>query len=92
MKNEFEKLDTFMRQNRPDIIQIPQRRSPGSNDHPWLRYVLACGIAVIISIGVIKHHHDEAQSALLLAEVLSWDVTSDEFPSEVETELAMSDF
>lgn len=92
MKNEFEKLDQFMHRNRPDITSIPLKANPAHKRPAWLGYAIACGLSTIIALGVISNHHDKAESAILLSEVLSWDVTSDEFPVEMEAELAMLDF
>lgn len=91
MKDEFEKLDQFMRKNRPDISQVPLRKYPGLQRFPWTAFVVALSLAIILTAGVVQRHKTEAESAMALSEVLNWDVTSDELPVEMELELAMLD-
>lgn len=92
MKNEFDKLDKFMAEHRPAISQIPFSKFPDIRPSSWLGVAVAFGLSGIIAIGVIRHHHAEAESAVLLSEVLSWDVTAEEFPSEIDTELALLEY
>ena len=89
MKNEFEKLDQFMMKNRPDIAKMALKRPPGFQRFPWMGYAVAFGLSVIVTVGVVRQHRAEADSAVALSEVLSWDVTKDELPAEMELELAM---
>lgn len=92
MKNEFEKLDQFMLRNRPATLALPMKKSPGPRKNVWLGYAVACGISAIVAFNVVSNHHEKSDSALLVSEVLSWDVTSDEFPAEIEAEFAMLDY
>lgn len=92
MKNEFEKLDKFMAENRPRVSPTPLSKLPVSRSSSWTGVAVALGLSGIIAFGVIRHHQAEAESAALLSEVLSWDVTADEFPSEIDTELALLEY
>lgn len=91
MSEEFKKLDEFMLRNRPDLAASKRPGLPLERPK-WIGYAVACGISAVIAFGVINQHYKEAETALALSEVLSWDVTSDEFPAEIDSELAMLDF
>lgn len=92
MKNEFEKLDQFMRENRPAISRIPLNKYPLIQQPKWVGVAVAFGLSAIIATGVIRHHRIEAESAVLLSEILSWDVTADDLSGEIDTELALLEY
>lgn len=84
-KDEFEKLDAFMERNVPLMSKSVQSgKIKNQESLGWLEYALALGLSCIIGWGVIEHQNTKLENAVVLSEVLEWDVTADEGLEEIE--------
>ena len=78
-KDNFEKLDTFMNRNVPQMSKssglkkINERRKFGP-----LQYAFALGLSCIIGYTIIDHENKKIENAFALTDALEWDVTADE--------------
>ena len=91
MKNEFEKLDAFMKQHQPSLTSPVQPRVVSSRS--WWMPLAACTAAVTIVL-TINFRNREAQlnaDALAVIEAIEWDMTDEDLPSDVTDLVALSE-
>lgn len=92
MKNDFEKLDQFMREHKPLLASPRPLKAPSARS--WLLPLTASAVvavAVIITINVQNNQAVLDQEAVAAMEALDWDMSDDELPSEVTDLVALVD-
>jgi hypothetical protein len=92
MKNEFEKLDTFMREHRPE--SSTSRSAPTSRSHfGWHLPVgiTACLVAIFVTVFQVQQRQQELDlEAIAMMETLEWEM-SDETLADVTDLVAIVD-
>lgn len=89
MKNEFEKLDNFMRKHTPPLAQPTLPRPQQSL--VWKGFAFACLLSVVVITAVQIKQNSYDENALALSEIMEWDVTTDEMPVDVEDLIAWTE-
>jgi hypothetical protein len=89
MKNEFEKLDAFMKAHSPG----PAEKSPPElklvhHRGRFLPALVALVLVVLVFRQQLRHEQLNTEELIALSETLDWDVTTDEMPLEFEETLA----
>lgn len=78
MNNDFKKLDAFMGKHAP---QAALTSRPLKQQYPWMgQSLLAMGLACLIIFGIFMKGNNENESALVLYQTLSLDLTESEMP------------
>ena len=90
MKNEFEKLDSFMLKHRPEGPHTKTLQSPGGIGWRLPVAVAASLIAIVMSVTYTQQRkHELDLEAIAMAETLEWDM-NDDF-SDVTDLVALAD-
>ncbi len=91
MKNEFEKLDHFMREHKPVLASPRPLKAPTARSW-WLPLTAsaAVAVAVIVTINVQNRNAALDQEAVAMMEAMDWDMTEDEL-SDVTDLVALVD-
>ena len=91
MKNEFEKLDQFMRAHKPAQIAGQNIALPQSKSW-WLKIAATCAVFAVVTVGSIQWHTKTMNAeAVALVETMEWDFTADEMPADVADIVALVD-
>ncbi len=90
MSNEFEKLDGFMKKHAPPLSELKTLPRPVTNNS-WIKWVSAFCLSLVVVVTVFQRQKTYDENTLALTEVLEWDVTSDEMPTELEEVIALAE-
>ncbi len=92
MKNEFEKLDNFMREHKPVLASPRPLKAPPARSW-WLPLTAsaAVAIAVLVTINVQNRNAALDQEALAGMQAMDWDMSDDELPTDVTDLVALVD-
>jgi hypothetical protein len=93
MNDEFKKLDQLMERNVPSMSKtISQRQLTAPKTRGWMSYGLSLGLCSVLAFFVLQHNQQlTIESSEAIEEILTWDVTADEFSEDYEVTLAMLD-
>lgn len=90
MNDEFNKLDTFMRQHRPEA-KLPQKQPPTSSSLQWGIPALAVVLMVLVVSGHFWRQSELNAEAAVLAESMEWEVEIDLEEEEVGAYIALAE-
>ena len=92
MKNEFEKLDSFMREHKPALESLRPMKAPPARSW-WLPISAgaALAIALVVTVNIQNRNAALEQEAVASMEALDWDMSDDELPADVTDLVALVD-
>jgi hypothetical protein len=92
MKNEFEKLDDFMREHKPPLESLRPMKVPPARTW-WLPVSASAALAIALVVTVNIQNRNEAleQEAIAGIEALDWDMNEEELPTDVTDLVALVD-
>ncbi len=92
MKNEFEKLDRFMREHKPALETSRPMKAPRARSW-WLPVAAgaALAVALVVTVNIQNHNAALEQEAVAGMEALDWDMNEDELPADVSDLVALVD-
>lgn len=88
--DNFEKLDSFMNRNVPQMSKtIGSRKVDVQKKFGLLEYVFALGLSCIIGYSVIEYENKKLEHAGAISEIIDWDLAAD---YETDTVASLEDF
>lgn len=92
MKNEFEKLDSFMREHKPVLASPRSIKAPPARSW-WLPLTasIAVAITVIVTINVQNRNAALDQEALAGMQAMDWEMGDEELPTDITDLVALVD-
>jgi hypothetical protein len=92
MKNEFEKLDGFMREHKPALGTLRPVKAPATRSW-WLPLSAgaALAIALVVAVNIQNRNAALEQEAVASMEALDWDMSDEELPTDVTDLVALVD-
>ena len=92
MKNEFEKLDSFMREHKPALESLRPIKAPKARSW-WLPLSAgaALAVALVVTVNIQNRNAALEQEAIASMEAMDWDISDDELPTDVSDLVALVD-
>lgn len=91
MNDDFKKLDTFMRQNRPAELSTRSLDLPRSNRLPWIGAITAAMIMVGVFTNVRIQQAYRAEAELAINDAIQWEYEAEDLSAEVNDMVALAE-